>query len=1076
MKPISLTLSAFGPYAKTMPPILFSQFADQGRFLIFGDTGSGKTMIFDAICFALYGTTSGSYRDTRNLRSEYADEKTESFVEFVFSHQGKTYEIRRTPEYERKKRRNTGKGPDTIMEKETVTFHEQGLPASAETLTQVNAAIRELLHMDEKQFKQVAMIAQGEFRDLLNAKTDQRTEILRRIFQTQSYREIASVLKKRLEQYETEKTLLETRIRQWFSEITAETDSPLAAELAGLQEQAAKTGSLWNLEEILALTEALLSEDAGRIGARRAAREAAEKDLESKKAELATAKLHNQALETLARCRENVKALASREPEIEAMRTLLERQKKASREGRPAEKAWQDKQIEVGRTAGEAERNAAEIRLAEAAAAEAGTAREEAESRRPELLDTQKQIDRLQQDEARYQKRESLRRQAADLDREARQLGEQAELMQGKEAKLQEKIGSCRQFITEQKETPLRHQEAVAAGAALQTALNRMHWILGSRVPEWERRKRELKRSQDQYSQAREYWARAREARMTGEQILEDCRAGILAANLIEGEKCPVCGSLHHPEPARLPGVSITEEKLKELQKKEQELERRKNLALTEAEKAKTSLEEYETQLSGELADSLGDRTEDGLAMQTDPEADRSGMPHPELTEQILLLRRVQDETGEKLQENQRLCGELKQLCRRLEETEDLLKAAEGKEQEALKLQIAAVSEKKQKNDLTRAETEASLQTLGELPFAGWQQAKEELSRLSAIARTLQLSLEEAENRQKLADERVIRAHAAAKTLAETLKGQKEQEEELRLKLLSVTEILGFASPEEMHSFMIPETEIAAAEKQISEFEKKQAAAVQMHKQAEEAAKDLQPVDIAALRSYCEQKGREAEELRNLENAANNRLAGNTARKEKIEAHKPQLEKTRADWQTANRLYRLVTGTTGNGKITLEQYIQAAGFDGIIRAANRRLLPMSDGQFELFRQDSLGKKSNIFLDLEVLDHHTGHRRPVGNLSGGESFKASLSLALGLSDTVSGSHGGIQMDALFVDEGFGTLDRKPIESAMDILEGLSGSGKLVGIISHREELKERIPARINVAKTREGSSISIENDL
>ena len=166
-------------------------------------------------------------------------------------------------------------------------------------------------------------------------------------------------------------------------------------------------------------------------------------------------------------------------------------------------------------------------------------------------------------------------------------------------------------------------------------------------------------------------------------------------------------------------------------------------------------------------------------------------------------------------------------------------------------------------------------------------------------------------------------------------------------------------------------------------------------------------------------------------------------------------------------------GQTGNGKITLEQYIQASGFDSIIAAANRRLIPMSDGQYELFRQeDSLGKRSNTFLNLEVLDNYTGQRRPVGNLSGGESFKASLSLALGLSDTVSSNLGGIQMDALFVDEGFGTLDRKSIENAMDILIGLSGAGKLVGVISHREELMENIPQQIRVRKTKSGSRIEI----
>ena len=138
---------------------------------------------------------------------------------------------------------------------------------------------------------------------------------------------------------------------------------------------------------------------------------------------------------------------------------------------------------------------------------------------------------------------------------------------------------------------------------------------------------------------------------------------------------------------------------------------------------------------------------------------------------------------------------------------------------------------------------------------------------------------------------------------------------------------------------------------------------------------------------------------------------------------------------------------------------------------------MSEGQYELFRQeDSIGKKSNTFLELEVLDNFTGRRRPVGNLSGGESFKASLSLALGLSDTVSMNLGGIQMDALFVDEGFGTLDRKSIENAMDILINLSGTSKLVGIISHREELMENIPQQIRVKKAREGSNLTIETGL
>ncbi len=229
------------------------------------------------------------------------------------------------------------------------------------------------------------------------------------------------------------------------------------------------------------------------------------------------------------------------------------------------------------------------------------------------------------------------------------------------------------------------------------------------------------------------------------------------------------------------------------------------------------------------------------------------------------------------------------------------------------------------------------------------------------------------------------------------------------------------------------------------------------------------------LQQLCDTRKLEIERLRTAASDIGHRLSNNKKAYDNISAKSAELEDSRKAHNIFKRLYELVRGTTGNGKITLEQYIQAAGFDGIIAAANKRLLPMSDGQFELFRQeDSIGKKSSNFLELEVLDNYTGHRRPVGNLSGGESFKASLSLALGLSDTVSSKLGGIQMDALFIDEGFGTLDRKSIDSALDILINLSGANKLVGIISHREELMEAIPQQIKIKKLKDGSHISVEN--
>ena len=177
MKPDKLIMCAFGPYSGLMPVIDFTKFEDKGLFLISGDTGAGKTTIFDAICFALYGETSGTYRDTKNLRSEYAKESEETYVDFYFTHQGREYHVWRRPEYERKKQRGSGV---TTVKENAVLYSGDGSPVEGKT--QVDNAIKELLHIDKKQFMQIAMIAQGEFWSLLNAKTEERTKILRTIF------------------------------------------------------------------------------------------------------------------------------------------------------------------------------------------------------------------------------------------------------------------------------------------------------------------------------------------------------------------------------------------------------------------------------------------------------------------------------------------------------------------------------------------------------------------------------------------------------------------------------------------------------------------------------------------------------------------------------------------------------------------------------------------------------------------------------------------------------------------------------------------------------------------------------
>ena len=256
MKPIKLKISAFGPYAGEIPEIRFDQFEERGLFLISGDTGAGKTTIFDAICFALYGSTSGRYRDTKNLRSEYAGPECESYVDFYFSHQGKNYHVLRKPSYERKKLRGEG----TVHQQETAVFYEEG-KAPVEGLKPVENALKDLLKIDEKQFKQIVMIAQGEFRDLLFAKTEQRTEILRTIFMTENYKNIEFRLKDRLDACNKERIHTESSILQYFGDASAPEGTELETELTDMQEKAASSNSSWNAYVFTDVIERIVSCD-----------------------------------------------------------------------------------------------------------------------------------------------------------------------------------------------------------------------------------------------------------------------------------------------------------------------------------------------------------------------------------------------------------------------------------------------------------------------------------------------------------------------------------------------------------------------------------------------------------------------------------------------------------------------------------------------------------------------------------------------------------------------------------------------------------------------------------------------
>lgn len=931
MKPIKLIISAIGPYADEPLEIDFSQFSGKGLFLISGDTGAGKTTIFDAICFALYGETSGHYRDTKNLRSQYAAPGTKSYVDFYFSHQGEEYRIYRQPGYLRAKQRGEG----LIEEKEKAVLY-CGAETPQEGKTQVDRRIKELLSISFEQFKQIAMIAQGEFWELLNASTQERTEILRTIFMTERYQRLEQKLRERRNAGLNEKKRLENSVVQYFNEVAAGPKSQLAEDLQKLQEQTAASGGAWDLAAMLDLLAALLAEDEAENTLVQADLQAANQLLDERKKALIEAQTNNRLLTRLAEHQERQRQLAAQGPTMEGQAQLLQRQKAARREVQPVFQRWQEAQAQAAKTAAAIERQSQALAQAEAA----------------------------------------LQRTAAVLRPEQLQ---QAPVQLAKSQQQQ------------------KEWERVAGENRL---LHQVIKAYNQDVEEWRKKQQNFEAARDRYNQLDGEYKQQ-------EQILENCRAGILAQTLAEGQPCPVCGSTNHPRPAQLPAEAVTEADLKQSKAALERARQAKDDLLKEVENAKGVLQTQGEQLKQQVLKALAEAGQPQIEETAKGEV---------LTAQ--LQQAAQDIDG-KIKDEKRKQRELGQKCLAyIEATLPQNAARPGSVKQAIELA---------------------------------QQAAAEVQRLQSTAA------------------------GSLETLRQSLREQQTGVEACQAEFTAVLQEKGFADEAQFKSLLATEEEISQTEETLNQYHQ----AVQTNKeqlaQSMEDAKGRVLVDEAALQQQVQAQAQLAADLQTESNLLQTRLNQNGRLQQNIAAQKEPLVAAYQESQLCSQLYNLISGNISEkNKITFEQYIQAAGFDNIIAAANRRLLPMSDGQFELFRvQEAGNKRSKASLDLEVQDNFTGQRRPVGNLSGGESFKASLSLALGLSDTVAGDLGGVQMDVLFVDEGFGTLDRKSIENALDILLSLSGANKLVGIISHREELVENIPQQIRVRKSKNGSSIEID---
>ena len=928
MRPLRLTLSAFGPYA-AQTTLDLEKLGKGGLYLITGDTGAGKTTIFDAITYALYDHSSSGIREGSMLRCKYVDDKTPTFVELEFEVHGVRYMVRRNPEYQRPKAR--GEGMTTEKADATLTYPDDRPPVTK--AKDVTAAVQEIIGLDYNQFSQIVLIAQGQFTKLLNASTEERSRIFRKLFRTQRYAQLQERLQAEAAALNQQRTAQNAKLDSLLGGLQFSPEDPDAEALRALCAQTVPETALTLLDALTARQAAAL-EEAGTA-------------LQTTEAQLDTVQ---RQLGAAAQAQRLAQQLTARQAELAAARPALD----AAR--------------------AEADRHAGDAAQLDALTAQVTQAQS--------ALAAYDALDTLcrQQTEA----RDAARLAAAQAHKRRTQLDSLNAALAAAETELSALADADTRLLALQTHSTQQAQRGEALAK------------LEQRLAECQHQAKRAHKAQESYRAAAAAQDEARARQNTLERAFLDAQAGLLAESLTEGAPCPVCGSTHHPARALLPHTAPTQ-------------------AQVEAARQAAAAADRQAQTASAAAQSaLAAANEAKISLRRDAETllpERFTAPEGTVPLTFALMTNVLAEETAALQTAQADCAT---QCRQAE-ADCRRKAQLEADRQNKTRQRPALEQAAAEADRSAAAQNASADALegqiaerrAALPYPRRADAQAALDKLEADRSALRTGMDTAQCRLKQAEQTVAAAEAAVDALtAQQTAAQKE---------------LPARSAEELTA---QQTALTAARETLRSREKQLSAQL----------------------------------LPNRKTAAQYRAA----------AEARQTLESR--WQWVSALAATAGGTlTSKQKIKLEAYIQMNYLDRILRYANTRLMQMTAGQYELERIGAENQRSQSGLDLGVIDHYNGTRRSVKTLSGGESFKASLALALGLSDEVQSSAGGIRLDTLFLDEGFGSLDEESLELAIRVLSGLTEGDRLVGIISHVGALKDRIDRQVVVHKARTGGS-------
>ena len=1056
MRPIRLELQAFGSYGQKT--VIDFTVPTQNLFLITGDTGAGKTTIFDALVFALYGEASseGNKKDGPELQSQYVDIRVNPYVSFTFSEGSAVYTVHRTPR--RRRFKLIGSGDKT--EQEHVVLHLPDGTEFAGGTKETDSRIEEIVGLSKSQFMQVAMIAQGEFMELLRAKSTDKKEIFRRLFRTEQYDRIVKELDRRRREKQREMAQVHTVCRTVAQGVRVPEDDCAFAELSPVRERMLKseTLSITDLEALVSGLEGLCA----RLMQKEAAAQAGYDNAAKRRDKTREAVQRAEALEKFFAQRESAESM------LEACRAEAEEIAEKAKlqleiEAAAAIQSVHRRLLDSEKAVAETEKNKADQTAAlpeltevftaaearEKTAAERQAASAEALARVDQRVkDALARFDRIDETEA-----EANRQMAAAED--ANQAAQKAK----------ETLEALEQQTTLDRERETALQGADARLAAWEAGAKEIAALVDEARAaenlrrEADRKQREAETAQQNYLAANRRYAEKQAEFLRLQTDFLDAQAGLLAREALRpGAPCPVCGSREHPEPCVLKEEhrALTREAVDALRR---EADRLQGLQEKASADARAALE-----LAGEKQAQLTDAMQKLRARMAEriPDAPEISSPADALTAATARQAALEAE-GETLLHN---AEEYRRIRAALTEAEQKLPALREaartaaeqltQAQTALEKQLAALETLRNAQEFpSRAEAEAARK----LARSDWEQADgalAEAKRASAAAKSAK------EGAETLIERYTAELPALRETAAER---RADYETVMAERGLAEADWQRVAAAHTL-------AEAAVLKTAVTDHERRQEVAKGLRAAALEGIGDQPRPDMAALtheRDEAEAAHSDAmETMQNAQMLLRTNTEAHTALSNQLSARAALVR----EYTKIEMLYNRLAGKLNGQHMDIETFVQRYHLERALRSANVRFREMSAGQYELrmVELEKAGDGHNKGLDLMVYSMVTGTVREVRTLSGGESFMAALARALGLADQIQAGSAAIRLELMFIDEGFGSLDDHARAQAVRVLQQMAGGDRLVGIISHVTELKQQIEDQLLVTKDENGSHI------